>query len=276
MPLTLEWAEPYRNERIWKWLEPKEKLTPLDMLTLQNDVYSEVDQEIAQRLAYGIDHATSTDAQLHQAADLLRTWDGVVGIDSAPAAIVDAAKAHFWPMLLQPKMGDDWKLYRWAESNYAAEQILMHEPAAWLPSHYRSWDDFLAEMVRHGLADGHAPSDLKQWRYGYAHPVDLEHPLFGLLPWFKDWTGTGAQPQSGDTTTVKQVGRTFGPSQRFTIDWSDMDAATENIVMGESGDPLSPYYRDQWAYWYGGTTFALPFSDQAVTAATAHTLRLEP
>lgn len=274
--LTLEWGEPYRNERIWKWLEPKDKLTPADMLTLQTDVYSEVDQEIAQRLAYGIDHARHADAQLRQAADLLRSWDGVVGIDSAPAAIVAAAKEVFYPMLLEPKLGAEWRHYRWAESIYAGEQILMNEPAAWLPPGYATWDDFLADMVRQGLKEDHAPHDLSQWRYGYAHPVDLEHPLFGLVPWFKTWTGTGAQPQSGDTTTVKQVARTFGPSQRFTIDWSNVDAATENIVMGESGDPLSAYYRDQWPYWYGGKTFALPFTDAAVAAATVHTLRLEP
>jgi penicillin amidase len=126
------------------------------------------------------------------------------------------------------------------------------------------------------LAQAHAPGDLATWRYGVAHPVDVEHPLYGLLPWFKDWTGTGPQPQSGDGTTVKGVARTFGPSQRFTIDWSRVDGATENIVMGESGDPLSAYYRDQWPYWYGGKTFALPFSEAAVRAATAHTLRLEP
>ncbi|MGC2298072.1 MAG: penicillin acylase family protein, partial [Acidobacteriaceae bacterium] len=274
--LTLEWADPYRNERIWKWLGPKDKLTQQDMLTLQTDVYSELDQEIAQRLAYGIDHASRTDGRLRQAADLLRTWDGAVNVDSAPAAIVASAKAVFFPMLLKPKLGDDWRLYHWAESLFAGEQILMNEPAAWLPPQYATWDDFLADLVRQGLAQGGAPSDLRQWRYGYAHPVDVEHPLYGLLPWFRDWTGTGVQPQSGDTSTVKQVGRTFGPSQRFTIDWSNVDGATEDITMGESGDPLSPYYRDQWPYWYGGKTFALPFSDEAVAAATAHTLRLEP
>jgi penicillin amidase len=274
--LTLEWGDPYRNERIWKWLEPKEKLTQQQMLTLQTDVYSELDQEIAQRLAYGIDHAKNANAQLRQAADLMRSWDGAVTIDSAPAAIVASAKAVFYPMLLKPKLGDDWRLYHWAESLFAGEQILMNEPAAWLPPQYASWDDFLADMVRQGLAQGGAPSDLRQWRYGYAHPVDVEHPLFGLLPWFKNWTGTGVLPQSGDTSTVKQVGRSFGPSQRFTIDWSNVDGATEDITMGESGDPLSAYYRDQWPYWYGGTTFALPFSDQAIAAATAHTLRLEP
>ena len=275
-PLTLEWAEPYRNERIWKWLAPKSKLTQQDMLALQTDVYSEVDQEMAQRLAYGIDHASHVNAQLRQAADLLRSWDGALTVDSAPAAIVAAAKRVFPVMLLRPKLGDEWRLYSWAESTYAGEQILMKEPSAWLPSQYASWDDFLADMVRQGLAQGNAPADLTKWRYGTTRPVDVEHPLFGLLPWFKDWTGTGVLPQSGDGTTVKQVGRTFGPSQRFTIDWSNVDAATENIVMGESGDPLSAYYRDHWPYWYSGTTFALPFSEGAVTAATAHTLRLEP
>ena len=274
--ITLEWGDPYRNERIWKWLGPKTKLTQQDMLTLQTDIYSELDQEIAQRLAYGIDHAGNVDARLRQAADLMRSWDGAVTIDSAPAAIVNAAKEVFFPMLLRPKIGDDWKQYHWAESLFAGEQILMNEPAAWLPPQYATWDDFLADLVRQGLVHDHAPSDLRTWRYGYAHPVDVEHPLFGLLPWFRNWTGTGVQPQSGDTTTVKQVGRTFGPSQRFTIDWANPDAATEDITMGESGDPVSPYYRDQWWYWYNGKTFALPFSDQAVAAATAHTLQLEP
>jgi penicillin amidase len=88
--------------------------------------------------------------------------------------------------------------------------------------------------------------------------------------------GTGAQPLSGDTTTVKQVGRAFGPSQRFTMDWSNIDGSTENIVLGESGNPLSAYFRDQWNDYYGGTTFPLPFSPGSVAAQTRHTLRLLP
>ena len=274
--LTLEWASPYRNERIWKWLSAKDKLTPADMLTLQTDVYSELDQEFAQRFAYAIDHAKKTDARLRQAADLMRSWDGSVAIDSAPAAIVDAAKHAFWPMLLKPKLGDDWQLYQWASSAFAQEEIIMHAPAQWLPKDYATWDDFLAACVSRGLEEDHAPADLSKWRYGYAHPVEIAHPLYGLLPWFKEWTGTGVQPQSGDTSTVKQVGRTFGPSQRFTMDWSNPDGATENIVMGQSGDPLSAYYRDQWPYWYNGKTFALPFMDASVSASTSHTLRLLP
>ena len=274
--LTLGWADPYRNERIWKWLAGKDKLTAPDMLKLQTDVYSEVDQELAQRFAYAIDHAKNTDARLRQAADLMRSCDGVLGVNSAPAAIVEAANGAFWQMLLKPKIGDDWKLYHWPESGFAREELVMHAPAGWLPQQYPTWDDFLTDVVRQGLETGHAPVDLVKWRYGQEHTVELEHPLYGLLPWFKGWTGTGALPQSGGKSTVKQVDRDVGPSQRLTVDWSDVDQATENIVMGESGDPLSAHYRDQWPYWYGGTTFALPFSDAAVAAQASHTLQLVP
>jgi penicillin amidase len=33
---------------------------------------------------------------------------------------------------------------------------------------------------------------------------------------------------------------------------------------------------DQWPAWYHGTTFALPFTNAAVDATTAHTLTLNP
>jgi penicillin G amidase len=275
-PLTLAWASPYRNERIWKWLAGKDKLTRDDMLTLQTDVFSELDQELAQKFAYAIDHTSGSTAQMKQAADLLRTWDGVLDVNSSPAAIVLLAKQAFWPLLLKPKLGDDWKLYVWPESLFAQEELVMHAPAQWLPQQYRNWDELLAAAVKQGLEGAHAPADLAGWHYGSIHVVEVKHPLYGMLPFFKQWTGTGAQPQSGDTSTVKQVGRDFGPSQRLTVDWNDIDGATENIVMGQSGNPLSPYYRDQWPYWYSGHTFSLPFTGPAVEAATAHTLRLEP
>ncbi len=275
-PLTTAWASPYRNERIWKWLAGKDKLTGDDMLKLQTDVYSEVDEELAQRFAYAIDHSPDADAKLRKAADLLRSWDGVMDTESAAAAIVFEAKRAFWPLVLEPKLGSDANLYEWPESQFVEEELVMHAPPQWLPQRYRSWDELLTAAVTKGLEDGHAPADLKSWRYGTFHVVQVSHPLLGSLPFFKNWTGSGTRAQSGDTTTVKQVGRDFGPSQRLTVDWSDIDAATENIVMGQSGNPYSPYYRDQWPYWYGGRTFSLPFTESAVAASTAHTLRLTP
>lgn len=274
-PLSLEWASPYRNERIWKWLASHEKLTSPDMLRLQTDITSELDHELAQRFAYAIDHAHQPSSRLRAAADILRSWDGVMHTNEAAPAIVTAARDAIWPLLLEPKLGTDWKLYEWPESAFAEEQLITNMPPAWLPKQYASWDDFLAAAVARGLEDHHAPLSLKNWRYGDEHTIALAHPLYGMIPFF-GWTGIRPHPQSGDTTTIKQVGRDFGPSQRFTMDWNNADASTENIVMGQSGDPASPYYRDQWPAWYDATTFALPFTPAAVNAATEHTLRLIP
>ena len=37
------------------------------------------------------------------------------------------------------------------------------------------------------------------------------------------------------------------------MDWSNIDGSTEDIVLGESGNPYSPYFRDQWDDYYNGT-----------------------
>jgi len=61
--------------------QPLNLLTSEAMLALQTDVHSELDQIVAERLAYAIDHASDplkNDPALHQAADILRRWNGNV------------------------------------------------------------------------------------------------------------------------------------------------------------------------------------------------------
>jgi penicillin G amidase len=160
------------------------------------------------------------------------------------------------------------------------EEIVTHTPARWLPSPYPNWNDFLAAVVQRGLRDAHAPSDLRTWRYGKAFPIDLEHPIFALSPALRSLvgmpTGTGPRPQSGDRTTIRQVDASFGPSERFTVDFGDLDRTTLNLVLGQSGDPASPWYMDQFADWLNGRTYPLPFTPAATQPTITHTLTLTP
>ncbi|HUY94656.1 MAG TPA: penicillin acylase family protein [Terracidiphilus sp.] len=275
-PLSLEWIDPYRVERIYKALQGREKLTPKDMLAVQTDIYSEVDQELGHRFAYAIDHASKVDDRLRKAADLMRSWDGKLTTDSAAASVVDRARQQFWPLVLEPKLGKLTNQYRWGEKDFAEEQIIMNGTGEWMLPGYKTWDDVLTEAARRGMDVGEAPADVSKWAYGSWHIVIAEHPLAALFPLITRVAQTGPAPQSGDETTVKQVGRSFGPSQRFTMDFSNVDGSTENIVLGESENPYSPYFRDQWPAWLGGTTFAMPFSDAAVAGKTVHTMTLEP
>jgi penicillin amidase len=274
--LALNWDQPYRNERIWKWLAGRTKLTPQDMLTLQMDTFSEVDHGLAQRFAYAIDRSANSDPKLKQAADLMRSWDGVITTNSVAAQIVDTAKEALWPLILEPKLGADWELYDWQSKNFVQEEMVEKAPAEWLPAKYKNWDELISAAVLKGMADNHAPATLKEWTYGSQHVLNVKHPLYALLPYFKRWTSTGPHQMAGDETTVDHMLGLLGASQRLTVDWSNLDGSTENIVMGESGDPVSHYYLDQFPAWYSGKTFALPFSEAAVSKATQHSLRLTP
>ena len=58
----------------------------------------------------------------------------------------------------------------------------------------------------------------------------------------------------------------------MTVDLSNLDNTTLNLVTGEAGNILSPNFMDQWQAWYSGTTFLFPFSGRA----TQHQLTLLP
>ncbi len=139
-----------------------------------------------------------------------------------------------------------------------------------------SYDDLLAAAVDAAVGGVEVPQDLGAWHWGAFRPVEIQHPILGRIPLLQRWTGPGTQPQSGSGFTVKAVSRSHGPSERLTVDLANLDQSTLNLVTGESGSFLSPYYMDQWKAWYEGYTFALPFTRSAVAAAQAHVLVLLP
>ena len=282
--ISAEWMPPYRTERIYQVLQSDKKFSAADMLTLQTDIYSDIDRFFAQRFVSAVDRTSSASPRARQAAGLMRNWDGRVTTDSVAPSIAVAARRQLQRLLLEPVLGPDdnprgnsgWRQYTWHNSIVWLEDVVLKQPQRWLPNAYRSWDELLTAAVEQTVAATSAPPDLATWHWGQSHPIYLQHPIFGRVPLLNRWTGPGTRPQSGDGTTVKQVGLSFGPSQRLTVDFANLDASTLNIVTGQSGNFLSPHYMDYWQAWYNGTTFPLPFSPESVQKARAHELRLEP
>ena len=75
------------------------------MPAIQMDVQSEFDHFCAERFVYGADHAKQPSARARAAADLMRSWDGQVTVDSAAATLTVAARTELWRMLLEPSWG---------------------------------------------------------------------------------------------------------------------------------------------------------------------------
>ena len=290
--LADNWTDPFRVERIVHLLQGRKGLTPPDMLHMETDAYSDVNHALAQRLAYAVDHASqdalSQDAgRLHEAANVLRAWNGEMSTDSPGAAIISVMRPALWSALLVPKIaahdGVDPQqaaslalLYTWGEKSTALELLVQHEPARWLPKGSTNWNDFLATTLGTALRSAQAPSNLQHWRYGEIHTVEINHPVFSTHRWLSRLVGvrasTGAKPAPGDGTTIDAIGAHFGPSERFTADLSSPEAALGNITTGQSANPGSPWYLDQFRPWLEGRSFALP---TASTEAT-HTLTLHP
>ena len=286
--ISMEWEAPWRTERIYHLLEAGRKFSPSDMLTLQNDIHSEAELFVAERLVYAVDHASKPSPRARQAADVMRNWDGRVLAESAAPTIAESSMRELRRLTLEPKLGRapadpdnedeilSWKTYSWEMRSVWLENVLLHHPKRWLPEKYPNYDELLAAAVEAAVTGPAAPKDLAQWRWGAFNAVDIEHPILGRIPLLSHWSGPGVQEQSGSAYTVKAVTRHHGPSERFTANMADLDQSTLNVVTGQGGNFLSPYYMDQWKAWYEGTTFTLPFSAKAVEAAKAHQLVLEP
>jgi penicillin amidase len=299
--ISTEWEAPWRTDRIYRVLESGKKFAPADMLTLQMDVSSTYDRFCADKFVYAIDHAANASDRAKRAAEILRDWDGRMSADSAAPTIETKARQELARLLLEPKLGPmpdgpnlnaksgalSWKSYHWAMSSVWLENVLSKQPARWLPPGYSDYGSLLTSALENvvkqtALVVGNpstvslAPADLSQWKWGKIYPVEIDHLVLSQLPLIGRFTGPGLHPLSGSSYTVKAVGRGFGPSERLTWNFANLDESTLNVVTGESGIFLSPYYMDQWKAWYGGSTFVFPFSPAAVEQRRLHEMTLEP
>lgn len=274
--LSIEWGSPYRTQRIYKLLSGPKKLAPADMLAIQTDIVSDFDRYCASRFVYAVDHAPKASQRAKTAADLMRNWNGSMSADSPAPTLEVYSRRKLEEMLLRPKLGDDWKMYRWFMQPVWVENTLLRQPSRWLPEGYATYDELLAAAVEAAVSDPQTPTALGVWNWGKVHRVDIAHPFWSHVPIIKRAAGPGSQPLSGNEETVKQVGTHFGPSERLTVDFSNFDGSTLNIVNGESGNIFDEHYNDQWDAYYHGRTFTFPFSPSAVQQAGVHHLRLEP
>jgi penicillin amidase len=286
--ISMEWEAPWRTARIYHVLESGRQFSAADMLALQTDIHSEAELFAAERFVYAVDHASKPSARAKQAADLMRSWDGRMQAGSAAPTIAENSILQLRRLLLEPKLGSasadpkqadgvlNWTTYSWEMRSVWLENVMLHRPKRWLPEAFPNYDELLTAAVEAAVNGPAVPKDLTSWRWGTFNAVDIEHPILGKIPIIRHWSGPGLKEQSGSGYTVKAVTPTHGPSERFTANLADLDQSTLNVVTGQAGNFLSPYYMDQWKAWYEGTTFTLPFSARAVEAARTHRLVMEP
>jgi penicillin amidase len=275
--LTDRWEEPYRTARIYDLLHDRRDLRPEDMLKVQTDTYSYPHVFLADQLSAAAKTAKPKDARVQKLIEGLKDWNGIADADSAEVSFLHAARRAALHILLEPSLGNETNLYQWRSTTFL-QKILTDRPAKWLPAAYKNYDELLvaaADAAVADLAERSKSGHIEDWAWKRFNSLDMFHPIGreGLLKRFLSITD---KPQSGTQYSVRAATKTHGPAMRFVGNPGNWDESILLITAGQSGQPGSSHYSDQFSYWYEGKPIFAAFSDAAEARARKHTLTLKP
>ena len=275
--LTDRWEEPYRTARIYDLLHDRHDLRPEDMLKVQTDTYSFPHVFVADQLIAAAKTVKPKDARAQKLIEGLKDWNGIAEADSPEVSFLHAARRAAIELLLEPFLGKETALYQWRSTTFL-QKTLTNRPAKWLPAVFKSYDELLAAAADKAvarLAEQSGSQRVQDWAWKRFNSLDMVHPVgrSGLLKRFLSITD---KPQSGTVYSIRAATKTHGPAMRFVANPGDWDHSILLIPAGQSGQPGSSHYSDQFSYWYEGKPIFAPFSDAAEASARKHSLTLKP
>ncbi len=275
--LTDRWEEPYRTARIYDLLHDRHDLRPEDMLKVQTDTYSYPHVFLADQLLGAAKTVKPKDPRAQKLIEGLKDWNGIADADSPEVSFLHVARRAAIDLLLEPFLGKDTSLYQWRSTTFL-QKILTDRPAKWLPAPYKNFDELLAAAADLAVTNlaGQSKSDrVEDWAWKRFDSLDMFHPMGreGLLKRFLSITD---KSQSGTLYSVRAATKTHGPAMRFVANPENWDESILLLPAGQSGQPGSSHYSDQFSYWYEGKPILAPFSDAAEANARKHTLTLKP
>jgi len=191
---------------------------------------------------------------------LVRTWRDAVAkrvLDPIFAPCVEAEPAFSWARL--PYEEPVWALL-------AAKPMYLLNPreTSWETLLVAAVDDVIASLAKTG-------TPLARATWGRRNTAKIQHPLARVLPtWLTGWLSMPADELPGDSNMPRVQGVSNGASERFVVSPGHEAEGIFHMPGGQSGHPLSPFYRAGHAAWVRGEpTSFLP-------GKTEHTVRLSP
>jgi penicillin G amidase len=162
--------------------------------------------------------------------------------------------------------------YRYLRTDEALWVLHRDEPEHLLASPYPSWRELRLEAVAQVLnrLDERKVS-LTEATWGERNRAAIRHPLSSSLPGvIARRLDLPPEPLAGDHGVPRVQRSSFGASLRLVVAPGEEEEGILHLPGGQSGHPLSPFYRAGHAAWARGE--ALPL----VAGERQHTLTLRP
>lgn len=253
---------------------------PEDLLAVQLDIRGRWLERWRERLLGTLDEGALKDhprrAALHEiVADSDEPLSAT--IDSVPYRVVREWHDQLSGLTLRPifarcleiEPGFDARLLRTEEALWALHR---DEPPHLLSPDHRSWrelrlaaaDAAIRELERRAGA-------LRDAAWGERNRAAILHPLSPVLPLgIGRWLSLPPDPLPGDHHLPRVQRPAFGASLRMVVSPGREEKALLHLPAGQSGHPVSPYYRAGHAAWAAGEPLPL------LPGEPEHTLTLQP
>jgi penicillin G amidase len=272
------YARPNRAAQIRDDLAKLEHATPRDMLAIQLDDHavflSPWQKLLLATLTPDAIAAKSTRGKLRQYAE---KWEGRASLDALSypitrmfrIAVISRIYPPIFALCEQTNPGIEWNQLLLEAATW---KLLREKPTHLLAPQYPSWDallvaaadDVILELDRAGIR-------LPYGAWGQRNAAEIRHPFSYTLPWFvRPWLDMPADPLPGDVDMPRVQTPTHGASERFVVSPGHENEGIFHMPCGQSGHPLSPYYRAGHDAWVKGEP--TPF----LPGKTEHTLVLTP
>jgi penicillin amidase len=234
---------------------------PDDMLRVQLDDRALYLAPTQRRLVALLDAAATRDKPRRaEFRDLVAGWDARADAASVGYRLVRtyrvALEQATFGMLVRAARAAHPDTTFTVPSQFArpVDELLEREPPHLLGPPYRSWREFelavLDDVLEELAAD--CPAGLAQCRWGDYNVVTIRHPLSRALPSFRHVLDMQAVPTSGDNDMPRVHLPGFGASERFAISPGHEADSYLHMPGGQSGHPLSPFYRAGHDAWVKG------------------------
>jgi penicillin amidase len=274
-----EWPDPTRYRLITRGLEAKPTHSLDDMGALQTSFFSLPAERLTALLA-GLD---AEEPRLEGALALLAAWDHRLEADSGAAALFEIWFArHLIPATLAAISPEGLQAFAAVPDTELALDLLEADD----PRITDGRATLLAETLLSAWEEVVARLGSKQeaWAWGDLHQGYFEHPLTSLVDEAaRRRLDVGPAPKGGSSMTINNNAYrpddfrvSLGISWRMLADVGNWDACRTINAPGQSGDPTDPHYRDHFALWAREDYVPMPYSREAVEAATERCLVLKP
>ena len=209
--------------------------------------------------------------------ETVQSWQGHASVDSVGYRVLRGFRSQAAQRALGPWVRATQAVY--ADANLgrlrpetAALRLLQQQPASLLDPAYASWQTLLQQSADAVLQEAGGSADsVKAWTWGRYNVSAMRHPLSAALPRFiGQWLDMPAEQQAGDSDMARVARPTSGASQRLVVSPGREEQGLLHLPGGQSGHPLSPYYRAGHEAWAKGEPAPL------LPGATRWILTLQP